>query len=108
MNATQLGWTDVLQMLLSFGLVVVLLLVLLHFLKKMQQGQGFGRNDRRMRVVETLGLGARQKVVITRVDDREFLLGVTATDITVLGQWDAHDRPSDLGAAMAVANSKKT
>ncbi len=108
MNATQLGWTDVLQMLLSFGLVVVLLLVLLHFLKKMQQGQGFGRADRRMRVVETLGLGARQKVVITRVDDREFLLGVTATDITVLGQWDADDRPSDLGAAMAVANSKKT
>jgi flagellar protein FliO/FliZ len=107
MNATQLGWTDVLQMLLSFGLVVVLLLVLLHFLKKMQQGQGFGRADRRMRVVETLGLGARQKVVITRVDDREFLLGVTASDITVLGQWDANDRPSDLGAAMAVANPKK-
>jgi flagellar protein FliO/FliZ len=108
MNATQLGWTDMLQMLLSFGLVVVLLLVLLHFLKKMQQGQGFGRADRRMRVVETLGLGARQKVVITRVDDREFLLGVTASDITVLGQWDANDRPSDLGAAMAVANPKKT
>ena len=108
MNATQLGWTDVLQMLLSFGLVVILLLVLLHFLKKMQQGQGFGRADRRMRVVETLGLGTRQKVVITRVDDREFLLGVTATDITVLGQWDADDRASDLGAAMAVANSKKT
>jgi flagellar protein FliO/FliZ len=108
MNATQLGWTDVLQMLLSFGLVVVLLLVLLHFLKKMQQGQGFGRADRRMRVVETLGLGARQKVVITRVDDREFLLGVTASDITVLGQWEANDRPSELGAAMAVANPKKT
>lgn len=107
MNATQLGWTDVLQMLLSFGLVVVLLLVLLHFLKKMQQGQGFGRVDRRMRVVETLGVGARQKVVITRVDDREFLLGVTPTDITVLGQWDAEDRASDLGGAMAVANTKK-
>jgi flagellar protein FliO/FliZ len=94
-------------MLLSFGLVVVLLLVLLHFLKKMQQGQGFGRADRRMRVVETLGLGARQKVIITRVDDREFLLGVTATEIAVLGQWDADERPSDLGASMAIANSKK-
>jgi flagellar protein FliO/FliZ len=107
MNANQLGWTDALQMLLSFGLVVVLLLVLLHFLKKMQQGQGFGRADRRMRVVETLGLGARQKVIITRVDDREFLLGVTATEIAVLGQWDADERPSDLGASMAIANSKK-
>jgi flagellar protein FliO/FliZ len=107
MNATQIGWTDILQMLLSFGLVVVLLLVLLHFLKKMQQGQGFGRSERRMQVVETLGLGARQKVIITRVDDREFLLGVTATDITVLGQWDADQRPSDLGASMAIANTKK-
>jgi flagellar protein FliO/FliZ len=107
MNANQLGWTDALQMLLSFGFVVVLLLVLLHFLKKMQQGQGFGRSARRMQVVETLGLGARQKVVITRVDDREFLLGVTATDITVLGQWDADQRPSDLGASMAIANTKK-
>ena len=107
MNANQLGCTDALQMLLSFGFVVVLLLVLLHFLKKMQQGQGFGRSARRMQVVETLGLGARQKVVITRVDDREFLLGVTATDITVLGQWDADQRPSDLGASMAIANTKK-
>lgn len=108
MNANQLGWAEALQMLLSFGLVVVLLLVLLHFLKKMQQGQGFGRAERRMRVVETLGLGARQKVVITRVDDREFLLGVTATDIAVLGQWEASQRPSDLGASMAIANPKKT
>lgn len=108
MNANQLGWTDALQMLLSFGFVVVLLLVLLHFLKKMQQGQGFGRTARRMQVVETLGLGARQKVVITRVDDREFLLGVTATDISVLGQWAADDRPSDLGVPMATANPKKT
>jgi flagellar protein FliO/FliZ len=108
MNANQLGWTDALQMLLSFGFVVVLLLVLLHFLKKMQQGQGFGRSARRMHVVETLGLGARQKVLITRVDDREFLLGVTATDISVLGQWAADDRPSDLVAPMATSNPKKT
>ena len=108
MNANQLGWADMLQMLLSFGLVVVLLLVLLYFLKKMQQGQGFGRSARRMQVVETLGLGARQKVVITRVDDREFLLGITATDISVLGQWDADYRPTDLGAPMATANPKKT
>jgi flagellar biogenesis protein FliO len=61
-----------------------------------------------MQVVETLGMGARQKVVITRVDDREFLLGVTATDITVLGQWDADDRPTDLSAPMATAKPKKT
>lgn len=108
MNANQLGWTDALQMLLSFALVVVLLLVLLHFLKKMQQGQGFGRHARRMQVIETLGLGPRQKVVITRVDDREFLLGVTATDIAVLGQWAANDRPSDFGSAMATANTRKT
>jgi flagellar protein FliO/FliZ len=107
MNATQIGWTDVLQMLLSFGFVVVLLLVLLHFLKKMQQGQVFGRTERRMQVVETLGLGPRQKVIITRVDDREFLLGVTATEIAVLGQWDADQRPNDLGSSMAIANSKK-
>ena len=108
MSPTQLGWTDALQMLLSFGLVVVLLLVLLHFLKKVQQGQGFGRNARRMQVVETLGLGPRQKVVITRVDDCEFLLGVTATDISVLGQWAADDRPGDLNSTMASANPKKT
>ena len=107
MNANAIGWTDILQMLLSFGFVVVLLLVLLHFLKKMQQGQGFGRSQRRMQVVETMGLGARQKVIITRVDDREFLLGVTATEIAVLGQWDADERPNDLGSSMAIANSKK-
>jgi hypothetical protein len=34
-------------------------------------------------------------------------LGVTATEIAVLGQWDADQRPSDLGSSMAIANSKK-
>jgi hypothetical protein len=42
------------------------------------------------------------------VDDREFLLGVTATDISVLGQWAADDRPNDLGAPMATSNPKNT
>ena len=81
------GWTfsDWLQYLLSFALVIGLLLALLWALRKLQNGQGFiKRPHQRLHIVESLSVAPRQKIALIRMDDQELLVGITAQNITVL------------------------
>ncbi len=86
MNAS---WGGVVQYLLSFALVVGLLVSLLWALKRLQLSPTFTRRDQRLRVVETLSLGARTKIALVRCDGREVLVGITPAQITPLGTWRA-------------------
>ncbi len=78
---------DLLQVGGSFALVIVLLLGLLWWLKRLQRTRGFGRPEKRLQVVESMALGARHKVAIVRVDHREVLVGITPTQMTTLASW---------------------
>ena len=83
-------WTlgDWLQYLFSFVFVIGLLLTLLWTMRKLQNGQGLLRkHTQRLQTVETLSVGARQKIMLIRVDEREILVGVSAQNITVLSPW---------------------
>jgi len=98
MNA---GWSfiDWLQYVLSFALVIALLLALLWGLRKMQNGPGFMRkNMQRLRTIESISMGTRQKIVLLQVDGQEVLVGVTAHHITALSSWPvqtpAPDKPT--------------
>ena len=42
-----------------------------------------------MRLVETLSVGPRQKILLMQVDGQRLLIGVTAQQIQSLGQWSA-------------------
>ena len=42
---------------------------------------------RRLQIVESKGVGARQKIALIRVDDREMLVAISPTQINALGQW---------------------
>jgi flagellar protein FliO/FliZ len=77
---------DIAQYLLSFGLVIGLLLALLWAIKKLQSQGGLSKRgtDQRIQILETLTLGARQKVVLVKCDQYELLLGVTPTEIRPL------------------------
>lgn len=88
MNAS---WGGVIQYLLSFALVVGLLLGLLWAIKRLQLTPAFARREQRLRVVETLAVGARMKIALVRCDGRELLVGVTPSQITPLGTWRAAD-----------------
>lgn len=75
-------------MLGSLVLVIALLLAVLWGLKRMQsQILTAGQPDRRMQLVETLGVGTRQKVALVRVGEHEILIAITPTQINALGQW---------------------
>jgi flagellar protein FliO/FliZ len=84
------GWTfsDWMQYVLSFVLVIALLLALLWGLRKMQNGNSFLRkNAQRLRTVESLSIGPRQKIVLIQVDGQDVLIGVTAHQMTALSPW---------------------
>lgn len=81
---------DVFKYLGSFALVIGLLLAVLISLKKLQASARFGRqSDTRLQVMESLSIGPRQKIALIRVGDREVLIGVTAQQITALGEMPA-------------------
>jgi flagellar biosynthetic protein FliO len=94
------SWGGVVQYLLSFALVVGLLLGLLWALKRLQLSPTFSRRDQRLRVVETLSLGARSKIALVRCDGREVLVGITPAQITPLGSWRAADPSAPLPPQM--------
>ena len=99
--STSLG---IAQYIGSFALVVALLVGLLWALKRLQGSQAFARREQRLRVVESLSLGARMKVALVRVDGREVLVGVTPAQITPLGSWRAAGDAPSAGPADVMAS----
>jgi flagellar protein FliO/FliZ len=92
--STAWTFTDWLQYVLSFALVIALLLALLWGLRKMQNGNSFLRkNAQRLQTVESLSIGPRQKIVLIQVDGQDVLIGVTAHQMTALSAWPAQAAP---------------
>ena len=81
---------DAVSMILSLLLVLVFIVIAAFLLKKfnvsLPQRQG-------LKVVSSLHLSAKEKVVVLQVGDKQMLLGVTAHQITKLGTLD---EPIDL------------
>jgi flagellar protein FliO/FliZ len=82
---------DIAQYLLSFGFVIGLLLALLWALKKIQSQGGLKKrpSDSRIKILETASVGARQKVMLIRLDDQDVLLGITPAGIAKLHTLEA-------------------
>ncbi len=81
--------TDWLSFSFSFAIVLALLGALLYGLKRLQSGNLLGIPQRRIRVLESVSVAPRQKLLLVRVKDQELLLGVTAQQINTLGTFAA-------------------
>ena len=79
--------SDWLSFALSFGIVLALLGALLYTLKRMQSGNLLGMGQRRIRVIDSMSLAPRQKIVLVRVKDQDILLGITVQQITTLASF---------------------
>lgn len=77
---------DMVQYLFSFALVIGLLLAFLWALKKIQHQGGLKKRNEeaRITILETTSVGARQKVMLVRLDGQDVLLGITPTEIRAL------------------------
>lgn len=73
-----------------FALVLALLMLTLWLLRKYAKPGG-GLGSGRLRIVESLSLGPRQRVVLIKVDEHEVLIGVSPAGLVRLdGQaWPA-------------------
>ena len=76
--------TDWLSFIASFAVVLILLGVVLVSLKKMQSGSLLGMGPRKIRILDTVSIGPRQKIMLLRVRDEDILVGVTVQQINTL------------------------
>ena len=83
--------TDWLSFIASFAVVLVLLGVVLVGLKKMQSGSLLGMSQRKIRILDTVSIGPRQKIVLLRVKDEDILVGVTVQQINTLAGFPLTD-----------------
>ena len=89
-----MDYVDWLSFILSFLLVIGLLAATLWGLKRfgrMQLQQKSGQAS--IKVVESLSIGTRQRIVLVESDDQRILVGVTAQSLTGLGQWSTNRTP---------------
>lgn len=97
---------DLVQYGASFALVIALLVGLLWALKRLQRGRVFARREQRLQVVESMALGGRHKVALIRVDHREVLVGITATQINTLASWTQPAASSQAAGPEAGADAR--
>jgi flagellar biosynthetic protein FliO len=92
-----LGDTELLlQSIGSLLLVLAILLVMVFAARWFMQRRPQG--GRRLRFVEAMALGSRDKLLIVEVDGKSLLLGVTTQNIRLLTELNAHAaQPSSLG-----------
>lgn len=83
-----MGLWEIVKTLASLALVLALMGALLWTLRRLQNKIQAGTDpNRRMRMLESMGVGPRQKIMLMQVDGQRLLIGVTAQQIQTLGQW---------------------
>ena len=88
------GSADLFRMIGSFALVLALMAVLLWALRRLQTRMANQNSGRRLQIVESLSVGPRQKIALIRVGDNEVMVGITASQITALAQWQDRATPT--------------
>ena len=76
---------DAMSMILSLLMVLAVIVVSAVILKRFQ---GVQHNLKGLKIVTSLHLGAKEKLVVVQSGDKQFLLGVTAQQITLLETLD--------------------
>jgi flagellar protein FliO/FliZ len=100
--------SDWLSFAFSFGVVLALLGALLYALKRMQSGNLLGMGQRRIRVIDSMSLAPRQKVVLVRVKDQDLLLGITVQQINTLASFPLSAEEIAADGAAQTSNVENT
>ena len=90
-SATEQGFQAVgggklIETLLGLALVLALIFVLARVLRRMQGGAGAG--SRVLRVVSSLSVGTRERILLLRVADKHILVAATPQTISPLHVFD--------------------
>jgi len=72
---------DIISMVLSLAVVLVLILVLAYFVKKLNPNLV---NSDEFKVIRSLPLGSRERLLVIEIDNAQHLLGVTPHSVNYL------------------------
>ncbi len=86
-----MSWSSMLRVTAGLALVLVLFFLLLRVLRRMQPGLAAGRAD--LRVVASLALSPRERLLLVQVGEQQLLLGAGAQGLQCL-----HVLPQPLAA----------
>jgi len=99
-----------LRVVLSLAGVVALALALAWMVRRLQLGVGHGQ--RRLRILESLPVGAKERVVLIALGDRQLLLGVAPGSVRTLQTLEApipEPTPvASVGFAQVLANLRRS
>ena len=82
-----LSMPDLFSMFGSFVLVLLLLGVVLFILKKVQMTSSVSNGDRKIQIIEIMPTSNKQKIMLVKVENQHFLVGVSGQNLNQLGQW---------------------
>ena len=88
---TQLLLQSIGSLLLVLAILLAMVFAARWFMQRRPQG------GRRLRFVEAMALGNRDKLLLVEVDGRSLLLGVTAHNIRLLAELDAQEGDPSTG-----------
>lgn len=80
---------QLLQVLMGLGAVLLLIFALSWVLKRVGNSTGFTASQ--IKVLSSMNMGNREKIVLTEVNGQQLLLGVTATSINMLHHFDTEN-----------------
>ncbi len=87
-------YVDWVSFVLSFLLVIALLGATLWGLKRFGRMQLQNQSGQAsIRLIDSLSLGARQRIILVESDDQRILVGISPQSITGLGQWPKDRAP---------------
>ncbi len=83
--------TDWLSFAVSFGTVLALLGTVLYLVRRLQRRGMAGLPQRRIRILDSLSVGPRQKIVLLRVKEQDILIGISVQQISTLASFAPDD-----------------
>jgi len=95
---------QLLQVLMGLGAVLLLIFALSWVLKRVGNSTGFTASQ--IKVVSSMNMGSREKIVLTEVNGQQLLLGVTATSINMLHHFDTEDKSTAQAAVKTTVEPK--
>lgn len=87
--------TDILSMALSLVMVLALILCLAYFVKRFNPNL---TNSDEFKVIRSLPLGSRERLIVVEIDNTQHLLGVTPQSINYLHKLETPLKEKELPA----------
>jgi flagellar protein FliO/FliZ len=95
-----MGNIDATSMIVSLLLVLLAIVIAAWLLKKLQVG---GRTVNGLKVVTSLNLGSKERLVVVQVGEKQLLLGITGQQINLL---DTLDEPIEIKSGVPIELSQ--